>query len=160
MCENPSCWRRVVSLNRLHSRAQPCPPAKGRTGQTCSVKKYLFTSPEQVTQAVKMWRRNSLSPSYRLGPQKPPQNQQLGQHISIFLISSGSWRDHILSSALRTLPISLMTNDQFERDQQCFLKNILSITSGGHPFTEGSLSRFKKKVKATLWKDVLSPRHC
>lgn len=160
MCKNPSCWRRVVSLNRLSSRAQPCPPAKGRTGQTCSLKKYLFTSPEQVTQAVKMWRGNSLTPSYHLALKSRPQNQQLGQHISISLISSGSRRDHVLSSALTTLSIRLMINYQFERDQQSFLKNILSITSGGQPFTEGSLSRFKKKVKATLWKDLLSPRHC
>lgn len=150
-----------MSLNRLSSRAQPCPPAKGRTGQTWSLKKYLFTSPDQVTQTVKMWKGNSQRKQvYHLGPQKPSPEPTAGSAyfnlLNLIWLPEGP---HSVQGPEHTIH-HLMINYQFERDQQSFLKNILSITSGGHPFTEGSLSRFKKKVKATVWKDLLSPRHC
>lgn len=60
------------SINILSSRAEPYPPAKGRAGQTCSFKKYLFYLSQPANTSSKKGVEREKSVSFPpLWPPKP-----------------------------------------------------------------------------------------
>lgn len=86
--ETPQFPVRVTSLAQsFSSRTEPCPPAKGRAGQTCSFTKYLFYrfQPGNTNSRNRVeGKAVSVPPP---GPQAPPQNQPLTQHNSVAFLS-------------------------------------------------------------------------